>query len=54
VFSGTYGGGHVIHLGKAHGLVKQLYINSLFFPDPRIVSEIRNMIDRKDGFAHAI
>jgi hypothetical protein len=49
VYSGMYGGGHAIQLNKSHGLVKQLYISSLFFPDTRIVSEIRSLIDNRDG-----
>jgi hypothetical protein len=32
--------------------VKQIYISSLFFSDPRIASKIRTMIDRKDKVAY--
>lgn len=53
VYSGMYGGGHVVQLSKAHGLVKQLYISSLFFSDPRIASEIRAMIDRNENIGYA-
>jgi hypothetical protein len=52
MYSGMYGGGQVLQLNKAHGLVKQIYISSLFFSDPRIASKIRTMIDRKDKVAY--
>ena len=52
VYSGIYCGGHVIQLSRSHGLVKQLYINSLFFPDERLVQELRVSIDRRDGVVY--
>jgi hypothetical protein len=52
VYSGSYGGGHVIQLSRSHGLVKQVYINSLFFPDDRLLHELRASIDRRDGIVH--
>ena len=51
VYSGSYGGGHVIQLSRPHGLVKQLYFNAFFFPDEQLVREIRSSIDRRDGVA---
>jgi hypothetical protein len=51
-YSGMYGGGHVIELGRAHGLVKQLYIISFFFPDETLAHELRAAIDRRDGVPH--
>jgi hypothetical protein len=52
-YSGAYGGGHVIELSRSHGLVKQLYINSLFFPDESLAHELRVAIDRRDGVVHS-
>lgn len=52
-YSGSYGGGHVIQLKQSHGLVKQLYIISLFFPDEQLVSAIRSSIDRRDGVVYS-
>jgi hypothetical protein len=51
VYSGSYGGGHVIQLSRPHGLVKQLYFNAFFFPHEQLVREIRSSIDRRDGVA---
>lgn len=45
VYSGMYGGGHVIQLSRSHGLVKQVYLSSFFFPDQGIVNRIRSLID---------
>jgi hypothetical protein len=52
VYSGMYGGGHVIRLSRSHGLVKQLYFNSLFFPHEQLVRELRVLIDRRDGVVY--
>jgi hypothetical protein len=52
VSSGGYGGGHVVQLNRWHGLVKQLYFNSLFFPHEQMVRELRVLIDRRDGVAY--
>jgi hypothetical protein len=49
VYSGSYGGGHVIQLNRSHGLVKQLYIISLFFPGEQLVGALRAALDRRDG-----
>jgi hypothetical protein len=53
VYSGSYGGGHVIQLKKSYGLVKQLYIISLFFPDEQLVRALRSSIDRRDGAVYS-
>lgn len=53
IYSGWYGGGHVIQLNRSHGVVKQLYIISLFFPDERLAHELRVSIDRRDGVVHS-
>jgi hypothetical protein len=53
IYSGWYGGGHVIQLNRSYGLVKQLYIPSLFFPDEQLARAIRISIDRRDGVVHA-
>jgi hypothetical protein len=53
IYSGWYGRGHVVQLSGSHGLVKQLYIPSLFFPDERLAHELRVSIDRRDGVVHA-
>lgn len=52
VYSGVYGGGHVIQLSQSHGIVKQIYINSFFFPDERLAHELRVSIDRRDGVVY--
>lgn len=52
LYSGSYGGGHVIQLSRSHGLVKQLYINSFFFPDEHLVHESRLSIDRRDDVVY--
>ena len=52
-YSGACGGGHVIELSRSHGLVKQLYIPSLFFPDETLAHEVRTTIDRHDGVVHS-
>ena len=50
VYSGMYGGGNVIQLRRSHGLVKKIYLNSsLAFPDQRLASRTRALIDRCDG-----
>ncbi len=53
VYSGSYGGGHVIQLNRSHGLVKQLYIISMFFPDEQLVRALRSSIDRRDGVVYS-
>jgi hypothetical protein len=53
VYSGSYGGGHVIQLNRSHGLVKQLYIISVFFPDEQLVRALRSSIDRRDGVVYS-
>lgn len=52
VYSGVYGGGHVVQLNRWHGLVKQIYFNSLFFPHEQLVRELRVLIDRRDGVVY--
>ncbi len=52
VYSGVYGGGHVVQLNRWHGLVKQIYFNSLFFPHEQLVRELQILIDRRDGVAY--
>jgi hypothetical protein len=52
VYSGGYGGGHVVQLNRSHGLVKQLYFNSLFFPHEQLVRELRVLINRRDGVVY--
>jgi hypothetical protein len=52
-YSSAYGGGHVVELSRSHGLVKQLYINSLFFPDESLAHELRAAIDGRDGVVHS-
>jgi len=49
VYSGMYGSGHVVQLSRSHGLVKQLYVNSLFFPNEEVVHSLRRQIDSRDG-----
>jgi len=44
----VYGGGHV-QLNRPHGLVAQLYISALYFPDERLVGALRSLIDHRDG-----
>jgi hypothetical protein len=53
IYSGWYGGGHVVQLSRSHGLMKQFYINSVVFPDERLVHELRRSIDRRDGVVPA-
>lgn len=52
VYSGGYGGGHVVQLNRSHGLVKQLYFNSHFFPHEQLIDELRAAIDRRDGVVY--
>jgi hypothetical protein len=52
-YSGTYGGGHTLQLSRAHGLVREIHIVSLFFPDGHLVNELRAAIDRSDGVVHS-
>lgn len=52
VYSGGYGGGHVVQLSRSHGLVKSLYFSSLFFPHEQLVHELRVSIDRRDGVVY--
>ena len=49
VYSGIYGNGRAIQLNRSHGLVKEIHILSLAFPDERVVHELRAAIDRRDG-----
>lgn len=49
VYSGMYGGGHVVQLNRSRGLVAQLYVSALYFPDERLVGALRSLIDHRDG-----
>jgi hypothetical protein len=52
VYSGNYGSGHVVQLNQSHGLVKQLYIISLFFPDEQLVGALRASLDHRDDVVY--
>lgn len=53
VYSGNYGGGYAIQLNRSHGLIKEIHILSVGFPDQSLVRELRAAIDHRDSVVYS-